>query len=232
MRDPSPEARCDAWTSKPRDRVRAADAGVLDLHRGLPRSPGRGAGAARPAAYGPALPDLPHDRRHLRGDRDQLGQRRPGDRGGGLAGDRRADLLHVDDRARLRSGVDPAVRRALHRERQPVRPPGRGRAGYAGRAGGDRAQGRAHRGLPAGVVRAVRDDAVPGIERPDHHVRGPGDLVAAALSALRPGASAAAAVAGVGAEVLPAGCALLGVLPLRSRAAVRLRRFVHPRRHR
>ena len=155
-----------------------------------------------------------------------------GDRRGGLAGDRRADPLHVGDPAGLRCGVAPAVRRALDRERQPLRCSGLGRTGYAGRAGGDRAQGRAHRGLSAGPVRVVRDDAVPGVERPDHHVRGAGDLVAAALPALRAGPAAPAAVAGVGAEVLPAGRAVVGVLPVRGGVAVRLRRLVHPGRHR
>ena len=76
--------------------------------------------------------------------------------------------------------------------------------GTLGRAGGDRGAGRAHRGVPAGAVRAVRDDDLPGLQRPDHHVRRPGDLVAAALPALRPGPQAPAAVAGSGAEVLPA----------------------------
>ena len=79
---------------------------------------------------------------------------------------------------------------------------------------------------PAGPVRPVRDDAVPGLERPDHHVRRAGDLVAAALPAVRAGPAPAAAVAGVVAEVLPAGRDVLGVLPLRRRPALRVRRIV------
>ena len=160
------------------------------------------------------------------------GDRRAGRRR--LAGPRRADLLHVDDPADLRRRVVPAVRRAQDRERQPVRPLGRGGT-RAPRPSRRRSRsGRAHRGLPAGAVRAVGDDALPGVQRPDHHVRRAGDLVAAALPALRAGPAAPAAVPGGGAEVLPAGRPVLGVLPLRGGPALRLLRLVHlPRdRHR
>ena len=80
----------------------------------------------------------------------------------------------------------------------------------------------AHRGLPADPVRGRRHAAVPGVQRPAHHVRRAGGAVAAAVPAVRPGPAAPAAVAGGGDEVLPARRVLLGVLPVRRGHAVRL----------
>ena len=144
---------------------------------------------------------------------------------------RRADLVHVGHPADLRRHLLPADRRPDRGERgQRVRPAGRGRARHGGGGGGGPRRGRAHRGLPAGAVRPVRDDAVPGLDRPDHHVHRAGDLVAAALRAVRAGPPPAAAVAGVVAEVLPARRDVVGDLPLRRGPALRVRRVVRLRR--
>ena len=125
----------------------------------------------------------------------------------------------------------PADRRPDRGERAPACSPRRLRPCPARRrSGGGPRRGRAHRGLPAGAVRAVRDDAVPGLDRPDHHVHRAGDLVAAALRAVRAGPASAAAVAGGVAEVLPAGRDVVGDLPLRRGPALRLRRVVRLRR--
>ncbi len=90
---------------------------------------------------------------------------------------------------------------------------------------------RPHRGLPAADVRGRRDDALPGRQRPAHHVRRARGALAAALPALRAGPSAPAAEPGGRAEVLPARGLLLRLLPLRRRADLRLRRLDAVRRH-
>ena len=64
------------------------------------------------------------------------------------------------------------------------------------------------------------------------HVRRARGALAAALPAVRAGPSPPPAVAGGVAEVLPARRVLLGVLPVRRGAALRLRRLALPRRHR
>ena len=87
----------------------------------------------------------------------------------------------------------------------------------------------ADRGVPADDVRRRRHAAVPGRRRPADHVHRAGGAVAAAVPAVRAGAAATAAVAGSGAEILPARRLLVGVLPLRRRDAVRLRRHAGPR---
>ena len=80
-----------------------------------------------------------------------------------------------------------------------------------------RGQPGAHRGLPADDVRGLRHDALPGRQRPAHHVRRPGDPLAPALPPQRPGPSPAPAEPGSRPEVLPARSLLVGLLPLRRR---------------
>ena len=152
-----------------------------------------------------------------------------GDGGDGrrrLARPRRTDVLHVDDPARVRCGVVPALRGA-HIENSPFAPSAAAVPGTPAEQEAIELKAEHTEVFPLALFALVRDDAVPGVERPDHHVRGPGDPVAAALPALRAGPAASAAVPGGGAEVLPARRAVLGVLPLRSGAAVRLHRLVH-----
>ena len=81
----------------------------------------------------------------------------------------------------------------------------------------------ADRGLPAAAVRRRRHAALPGGERPADAVRGARGALAAAVPAVRAGPPPPPDLAGGGAQVLPAGRVLLGVLPVRRRAAVRLR---------
>ena len=83
---------------------------------------------------------------------------------------------------------------------------------------------RADRGLPADAVRGRRHAAVPRRQRPADDVRRARGAVAAAVPAVRAGPPPPPALAGGGAEVLPARRVLVGVLPLRRRAALRLRR--------
>ncbi len=80
------------------------------------------------------------------------------------------------------------------------------------------------RGLPAADVRGRRHAAVPGGQRPADDVRRARGALAAAVPAVRAGPPPPAALAGGVAEVLPARRVLLGVLPVRRRAALRLRR--------
>ena len=80
------------------------------------------------------------------------------------------------------------------------------------------------RGLPAVPVRGRRHAALPGLERPADDVRRARGALAAAVPAVRAGPPASPALPGGRAEVLPARRVLLGVLPVRRRAAVRLRR--------
>src|SRR5690606_10376498 len=123
-------------------------------------------------------------------------------------------------------GGDPADRRPLGGARGRLRgrvPGGRGAGGDEpgrGRSGGD-----ADRGVPAGAVLAGRHDDLLRRQRPADHVHRPGGAEPAAVPAVRAGQAAAAALPGSGDEVLPARRVLLGVLPLRAGAAVRLRRF-------
>ena len=133
--------------------------------------------------------------------------------------------------AGLRARRRPAVRRAPTRGRGVgVRRPGRGAAGHRGRARGVDPRARPHRGLPAADVRGRRHDAVPGRQRPAHHVRGARGALAAALPAVRAGPPAPAAQPGGRAQVLPARRVLLRLLPLRRRAHLRLRRLDAARR--
>ena len=105
----------------------------------------------------------------------------------------------------LRLHQRAAVRRAPPRgRRQRVHRPGRRPAGHRGRARGVDAGPRAHRGLPAGDVRARRHDAVPDLQRPADDVRRARGAVAAAVPAVRPGPPSPAAQPGGRAEVLPA----------------------------
>ena len=108
---------------------------------------------------------------------------------------------------------------------QPVRGPGGRRARQRRGARGPAGRDRAHRGLPADPVRGGRHAAVPGGQRPAHHVRRARSAVPAAVPAVRAGPAPPAAVAGSGHEVLPARRVLLGVLPVRRGHAVRLRRL-------
>ena len=80
------------------------------------------------------------------------------------------------------------------------------------------------RGLPAADVRGRRHAAVPGVQRPADDVRRARGAVAAAVPAVRAGPPPPAAQPGGVAQVLPARRVLLGVLPVRRRAALRLRR--------
>ncbi|CAA9306891.1 MAG: NADH-ubiquinone oxidoreductase chain N, partial [uncultured Friedmanniella sp.] len=210
--------------------LRPADAVHPGLRGRLPGHPGGGPGAAGDAATGADRSHRADHRRRVRRQRPQLGRRPGGHRRRRLAGRRRPDRLHVGAAAGAGPGLDPHLRRACRRPR--LRRPGRHRARQPGRAGGDRGPGGAHRGLPAGAVRAGRDDDVPGVQRPDHHVRGAGGAVPAAVPALRAGPAPAPAVPGGRAQVLPARCPVLGDLPLRRRTALRLRRLVRARRHR
>ena len=84
----------------------------------------------------------------------------------------------------------------------------------------------ADRGLPAADVRRRRHAALPGRQRPADDVRRPRGALAAAVPAVRAGPPPPAAQPGGGAQVLPARRVLVGVLPLRRRAALRLRRHV------
>ncbi len=89
----------------------------------------------------------------------------------------------------------------------------------------------AHRGLPAADVRRRRHAALPGLRRPAHHVRRARGALAAALPALRARPSSPPAEPGGGDEVLPPRRLLLGLLPLRRRAGLRLRRLDELRGH-
>ena len=126
-----------------------------------------------------------------------------------------------------------AVRRASARGRRDrVRRPGRSTARHRSRARGIVEGHRAHRGLPAGDVRGRRDDAVRLLQRPADHVRRARGVLAAAVPALRAGASSPSDQPGSSDEVLPARSLLVGVLPVRHRADLRLRRLVRARRDR
>ena len=76
-----------------------------------------------------------------------------------------------------------------------------------------------------------RHAAVRRGERPADHVRRARGVLAAAVPALRAGPPPPAALAGGGAQVLPARRVRLGVLPLRHRPGLRLRRQRRLRRH-
>ena len=119
----------------------------------------------------------------------------------------------------------PRLRRRRRRFGR-VHPAGRRSRGQCRREGGHPRGHGADRGVPADHVRHRRHAAVPGRRRPADHVHRPRSAVAAAVSAVRAGAAPPAAVAGSGAEILSAGRLLVGVLPLRHRAAVRLQRHV------
>ena len=138
---------------------------------------------------------------------------------------RRAEPLHLGPRAGPGHRRRPALRGAPPRRRLVrLRRPGVRRAGHRRRDRGARGPPRAHRGLPADDVRGLRDDALPGRQRPADDVRRPRGPLAPALPAVRAGASSPAAEPGGRPQVLPARCLLVGLLPLRRRAALRLRR--------
>ena len=144
----------------------------------------------------------------------------------GCDGDRRAHGVPVgaDPGAVVRRG--PALRRAAPRRRPVgVRRTGGGPARHGGRTPGLGPRLGPHRGVPAADVRGRRHDDVPGGQRPVDAVRGARGTLAAALPAVRPGASPSAAQPGGGAEVLPAGRVLVRLLHLRHRARLRLRGF-------
>ena len=115
---------------------------------------------------------------------------------------------------------------------QPVHRAGVGRAGQPGGAREPGRRAHADRGLPADAVRGRRHAALPGGQRPADHVRRARGPVAAAVPPVRAGPPAPAALAGGRGQVLPARRVLLGVLPVRHRAAVRLRRLGAALRHR
>ena len=163
---------------------------------------------------------------HARGSRARLLDRR------GRHRRRRPGRVHVGPRPAARDRRGAAVRRAPPRGRGVgVRRPGRGAARHRGRARGLDPRPRPHRGLPAADVRGRRHDAVPRRQRPAHHVRRARGAVAAALPALRAGASSPPAEPGGGAEVLPARGLLVGLPDLRHRARLRLLRDDGLRRH-
>ena len=195
--------------------------GVL-VEAALPR-------AAPPAR--PADPDLPDPRRRPGRDGAELGDRRRA----GLTG---VGSVAVDGPTHFMWAlllVFGAISfllfadRTAENGRSAFAPQAAAVPGHRSGAGGHPGRRRAHRGLSAGAVRAVRDDAVRRLVGPDHHVRGAGDLVAAALPAVRSGPAPAAAQSGGRAQVLPAGRLVLGVLPLRGGAAVRLRGLLRSR---
>ena len=192
-----------------------APAGPLRLaERAGRRRPGRRPGRHDPGRHRPARAQ--GRRRH---------RRRPGpDRRDGLDRHRRSRRLHVGPDPRLRPLRHHALRRATPRGRRlGVRRPGGRAARHRGGAAGLDPRPRAHRGLPAADVRGRRDDDLPGVQRPDHHVRGARGAVPAAVPAHRARPSAPTAEPGGGAEVLPARRVLLRLLPLRPRAGLRLR---------
>ena len=130
------------------------------------------------------------------------------------------------------AGRDPAARadrsagngRADTGHRRPVHLGRLVAARLRARAHADRHRCHPDRGLPAADVRGRRHADVPGGQRPADDVRRARGAVAAALPAVRARAPPAAALAGGVAEVLPARRVLLGVLPVRRGAALRLRR--------
>ena len=90
----------------------------------------------------------------------------------------------------------------------------------------------ADRGLPVHAVRARRHDDLRRGERPADDVHRARGAQPAAVPDVRAGPAAAAAVAGGGGQVLPARGVRVGVLPLRPRAALRLRGLGAAHRHR
>src|SRR6266536_5083387 len=117
------------------------------------------------------------------------------------------------------------------RRRRRVRRPGRGGGGHRGGPPAARLAADADRVLPAGHVRARRDDGLRRGEQPAADVRRAGGAVPPALPALRAGPAAPAAVPGGGGQVLPARRVRLRVLPLRAGAAVRVLRLGQPAGH-
>ena len=206
-----------------------ACAGVL-VEAFLPRRPPlpRADGARRRRPGGRARRHRP-GRRRPREPRRRRRPRQP--RHGGHARARRPDPVPVGPDPALRHRRRAAVRRAAPRGRRlRVRRPGRRAARHRGGAPGVDVRPRPHRGLPADDVRGRRHDDVPRVQRPADDVRGARGAVAAALPALRAGASSPAAEPGGGAQVLPARRVLLRLLPLRHRADLRLRRVDGVRR--
>ena len=105
-------------------------------------------------------------------------------------------------------------------------------AGLRARAPADAHRRDADRGLPADHVRGRRHAALPRVERPADDVRRARGALAAAVPAVRAGPPPPAAQPGGLAQVLPARRVLVRVLPLRRRAALRLRRHRAALRHR
>ena len=177
------------------------DPGLADLGRarGRPRRPR----PLEPRPRGDHPRGLGRHRRRLAlppgRPADALGHQRPRD-GGALRGCR-VRRLHPD--GSLDAGVHPGGRRDPRRVRH-------------------------LRGLPARALRGARDDDLRQRQRPHHPVRRARGALAAALHHDRARPSPAAAVAGGGAEVLPPRGVLERVLPLRRRAALRLRRVLGP----
>ena len=133
--------------------------------------------------------------------------------------------LHVGPAARVRADELPAVRRASPRGwAQRVHRTRRRRARVGGGGRGPGGQHRAHRGVPARDVRAARDDGVRHVQRPADDVRRARGAVAAAVPDVRPGAPTPPAQPGGGAQVLPARRVLVGLLRVRHRPDLRLRR--------
>ena len=99
------------------------------------------------------------------------------------------------------------------------------------RARGGAGRGRADGALPAGDAVRRRHDGVSRIQRPVDDVRCAGSSFAAPVPDVRAGPASPPAVAGSGDEVLPAGCVLVGVLPLRRGVALRRDRHAAADRH-
>ena len=128
---------------------------------------------------------------------------------------------------RIASEVDAEAERRQWSRR--LHPAGVGRAGQRRREGRDESRYRADGDLPADHVRARRHDAVRRRRRSADDVRRARGVLAAAVPDVRTGPATSTAVAGGGAQVLPARRVLVGVLPVRHRAAVRLLRRPEPR---
>ena len=192
---------------RPADQLRAADAVPDRLRRRLSRRPGRGGVAARALRL---LAQLVLTFLTLAAalvtHGVELGYRRARADRRGVGGGRRPDALHVGAPAGLLRALVPAVRRPHGGERpQCLRTAGRRRTRHAPRSRRRSGPGVEHTEVfPLGAVRAVRDDGVRRVLGPDHHVRGAGDLVPAALPAVRAGPAPAAAQSGGRSQVLPA----------------------------